>query len=264
MVASGMLLQEQILDITVAAAAKDVRAINAAKCMKATVLAMVPPESSTCPHNVASSSLISERFSIHGPISTREEGLPSLYDIARRVHAMLSPAEGQPGQPVVADREPRWDEPPDRLPTGGVNYKERDSCSADQLVVFDHIIGSIECPGILWQTLTLLQGGGGTGKSRLTRTITKVLKANGVSSVNTCPTGIGACHLVNDKAFHSAFKVFQKNGLSHNDLELLRLTFMDKVGVVLVDEVSTFSAEFLVLLEYDIQEQLHIWRALPY
>ncbi|KAI9993974.1 hypothetical protein PInf_016503 [Phytophthora infestans] len=87
----------------------------------------------------------------------------------------------------------------------------------------------------------------------LMRKIIKVLRENGSSSVNTCPTGIGACHLVNVKTFHSAFKVFRREGVSRNDLELLRLTFTDRVGVVVVDEVSMFSAEFLVLLDHRLR-----------
>lgn len=70
--------------------------------------------------------------------------------------------------------------------------------------------------------------------------ITKVLKRHRIDAVNMCPTGIGACHLVNGKTFHSAFKMFRKINISPNDLELLRLTFTDKVSVIVVDEVSMF------------------------
>ncbi|EEY61259.1 uncharacterized protein PITG_01520 [Phytophthora infestans T30-4] len=46
---------------------------------------------------------------------------------------------------------------------------------------------------------------------------------------------------------------WDREGVSRNDLELLRLTFTDRVGVVVVDEVSMFSAEFLVLLDHRLR-----------
>ncbi|KAF4047435.1 PIF1-like helicase [Phytophthora infestans] len=253
MEAVGAILPEDIFDMTIAAAAKDIKAVNAARAMKSTFLSLSPmatefgTRGSSLPSSPAGGS------SPHEAIYMNEKGAPSLSNIARRVHVMLAPEENQVEQKTIPGLEPRGGVPSDYVEVSPVNSAERDSCSADQRALFDRIVGSIECGGKMRQTLTMLHGGGGTGKSMLMRKITKVLRENGSSSVNTCPTGIGACHLVNVKTFHSAFKVFRREGVSRNDLELLRLTFTDRVGVVVVDEVSMFSAEFLVLLDHRLR-----------
>ncbi|KAF4046286.1 PIF1-like helicase [Phytophthora infestans] len=159
---------------------------------------------------------------------------------------MLSPEQNKsgPSHPVGEDTESGSTS--GGLGTGLTDRTERMTCSPDRRDVFDRIIGSDERMGKLRQTLTLLHGGGGTGKSRPMRMITLVLRQHGIDTVNTCPTGVGACHLVNGKTFHSAFKTFRKGNLN---LGLLRLTLTENVGLIVIDEASMFCAEFLVLLD---------------
>eukprot|EP00644_Phytophthora_capsici_P015140 jgi/Phyca11/128368/e_gw1.75.10.1 len=57
----------------------------------------------------------------------------------------------------------------------------------------------------------------------------------------------GGPHRGGGRTFHSAFKTFRKE-LSSNDLEILRLTFTERVGLIVVDEMSMFPSEFLALL----------------
>jgi thymidylate kinase len=115
--------------------------------------------------------------------------------------------------------------------------------------VFDTIVGRIEGEGRLGQTLTVLHGGGGTGKSTLIRWISSALREHGIETVSTCPTGVGASHLISGRTIHSAFKILRKTELSANDVELMRLTFTDRVWLIVVDEVSMLSAENLALID---------------
>ncbi|GMF56860.1 unnamed protein product [Phytophthora fragariaefolia] len=99
------------------------------------------------------------------------------------------------------------------------------------------------------QTLTVIQGGAGTGKSFLMREIVEYLKDRGLKVISTCPTGAWASQLTAGQTFHSAFKTRSGIHLARNTLEKMREQFDDSVGLVLVDEISMFSAEFLVLLD---------------
>lgn len=78
----------------------------------------------------------------------------------------------------------------------------------------------------LRETLALLHGGGGTGKSTLIRRIVTALKRYGIKSINTCPTGVGASHLPNGRKFHAVFKTV-RDALSASDLDNLLLMFTD-------------------------------------
>lgn len=101
------------------------------------------------------------------------------------------------------------------------------------------------------QTMSMLHGAAGTGKSVVIRAVVKELESRGVSVVVTCPTGIGASHLPHGRTFHSAFKVGRqrRKHLPPNKLELLRLLFDEHVGMVIIDEVSMLDMELLVLMD---------------
>lgn len=145
--ADGILLPEDLFELTVAAVAKDVKVVEAAKAMQSTFWSLVPP------HGKNNRSV---QTHLHDPLFTRPDRSPSLAKTARNVHTMLSPEESQSSQSTVVEFEPRGDAPPDWLAVGVANCEERKICSTDQRYVFNDIIGFIECNRKMRQALSIL------------------------------------------------------------------------------------------------------------
>ena len=117
--------------------------------------------------------------------------------------------------------------------------------SNQQASVFNSILTSINNNT---QTLTIVHGGGGTGKSFLINCICAELQRRHFQVVSTCPTGAGACQLPQGRTFHSAFKINSKQ-LSAAAKKYLRQLFNDRVRLVVVDEMSMLKAQFVQLLD---------------
>ena len=121
--------------------------------------------------------------------------------------------------------------------------------SSGQAAVVTHVLSGVIRRNNTSQKLTLLHGGGGTGKSHVVRRVTREFQRMGYDVVNTCTTGAGATQIPNGRTFHSAFKCFRKNQFSPQALEEIKLIFTPSVRLVIIDEVSMLRAEFLSLMD---------------
>ncbi len=66
----------------------------------------------------------------------------------------------------------------------------------------------------------------------------------------TCPTGVGASHLPQGRTFHSVFKTWTPDLSASNAIDEIRTALGGiKLKIVVVDEVSILSTQFLVLLD---------------
>jgi hypothetical protein len=66
----------------------------------------------------------------------------------------------------------------------------------------------------------------------------------------TCPTGVGASHLPQGPTFHSVFKTWTPDLSASNAIDEIRTALGGKrLKIVVVDEVSMLSTQFLVLLD---------------
>jgi len=98
-------------------------------------------------------------------------------------------------------------------------------------------------------------GGGGTGKSFVVRRICKEIESMQFQVVPTCPTGAGACQLTGGMTFHSALKYSRgKRRLSSASAAVLRRRFGPRVVLVVVDEISMFQADQLVVLDERLRD----------
>jgi hypothetical protein len=100
------------------------------------------------------------------------------------------------------------------------------------------------------QKLVLLHAGGGTGKTFVTCKIFEGLARQNEICCCTCPTGVGALHLPQGQTFHSVFKT-QTPSLSEGTAidEMFKSLGRNQLKMVVVDEVSMLSTQFLVLLD---------------
>lgn len=75
--------------------------------------------------------------------------------------------------------------------------------------------------------------------------------------MTTCPTGAGTCQLTKGRAFHFALTCGKNNNnayLSAQAAATLRQLFGPSVGLVVDDDISTFKAKHLVLLDQRLRE----------
>ena len=100
------------------------------------------------------------------------------------------------------------------------------------------------------QKLVLLHAGGGTGKTSFTCKIFEELFMSGEICRCKCPTGVGASHLPQGCTFHSVFKTWTPDLSASTAIDKIR-TYLggSKLKIVVVDEVSMLSSQFLVLLD---------------
>ena len=98
------------------------------------------------------------------------------------------------------------------------------------------------------QKLVLLHAGGGTGKTFVTCKIFEELALRNKICCCTCPTRVGALHLPQFQTFHSVFRTWTPS-LSAGTVidEIFKSLGGNQLKMVVADEVSMLSAQFLVL-----------------
>ena len=97
--------------------------------------------------------------------------------------------------------------------------------------------------------LVLLHAGGGTGKTFVTCKIFEEFARRNEICCCTCPSGVGASHLPQGQTFHSVFKTWTPNLSAGTAIdEMFKSLGGNQLKLVVVDEVSMLSTQFLVLL----------------
>jgi hypothetical protein len=100
------------------------------------------------------------------------------------------------------------------------------------------------------QKLVLLHAGGGTGKTFVTCKFFEELARQNEIYHCTCPTGNGALHLSQGQTFHSVFKSWTSSLIAGTARdEIFKSLGGNQLKMVMVDEVSMLSTQFLVLLD---------------
>jgi hypothetical protein len=100
------------------------------------------------------------------------------------------------------------------------------------------------------QKLVLLHASGGKGKTFVTCKIFEELARWNEICPCMCPTGVGALHLPQGRTFHSVFKTWTPSLSAGTAIdEIFKSLGGNQLTMVMVDEVSMLSAEFLVLLD---------------
>jgi hypothetical protein len=102
--------------------------------------------------------------------------------------------------------------------------------------------------------LVLLHAGGGTGKTFVTCKIFEELARQNEICCCTCPTGVGALHLPQGQIFHGVFKIWTPSLSASTAIdEIFKSLGGNQLKMVVVDEVSMLSTQFLVLLDTRLQ-----------
>ncbi len=100
------------------------------------------------------------------------------------------------------------------------------------------------------QKLVILHAVGGTGKTFVTCKIFEELARQNEICHCTCPTGVGTLHLPQGWTFHSVFKTWTPTLSAGTAIdEIFKSLGGYQLKMVVVDEVSMLSAQFLVLLD---------------
>ena len=100
------------------------------------------------------------------------------------------------------------------------------------------------------QKLVFLHAGGGTGKTFVTCKIFEELAKQNEICHCTCPTGVGALHLPQGRTFHSVFKTWTPSLSAGTAIDkIFKSLGGNQLKMVVVDEVSMLSTQFLVLLD---------------
>ena len=100
------------------------------------------------------------------------------------------------------------------------------------------------------QNLVLLHAGGGTGKTFVTCTIFEELALRNEICCCMCPTGVGASHLLQGQTFNSVFRTWIPILSADTIIDAI---FKNQLKMIVVDEVSMLSTQFLVLLDTRLQ-----------
>jgi hypothetical protein len=99
------------------------------------------------------------------------------------------------------------------------------------------------------QKLVFLHAGGGTGKTFVTYKIFKELARGNEICCCTCPTRVGALHLPQGGTFHSVFRTWTPSLSAGTAIdEIFKSLGGNQLKMVVVDEVSMLSTQFLVLI----------------
>ncbi len=99
-----------------------------------------------------------------------------------------------------------------------------------------------------------MHAGGGTGITFVTCKIFEELARQNEICHCTCPTEVGALHLPQGQAFHSVFKTWTPSLSAGTAIdEIFKSLGVNQLKMVVVDEVSMLSAQFLVLLDTRLQ-----------
>ena len=124
------------------------------------------------------------------------------------------------------------------------NLLSHDRLNDGQFNIFTEMIDTSR------QKLVLLHAGGGTGKTFVTCKIFEELFMRGEVCHHTCPTEVSASHLPQRRTFHSVFKTWTPDLSASNAIDEIRTALGgNKLKIVVVDEVSMLSMQFLVLLD---------------
>ena len=100
------------------------------------------------------------------------------------------------------------------------------------------------------QKLVLLHEGGGTGKTFVICKIFEELARQNEICHCTCPTGVGALHLQQGQTFHSVFRTWTPSLSAGTAIdEIFKSLGGNQIKMVVVDEASMLSTQFLVLLD---------------
>jgi ATP-dependent DNA helicase PIF1 len=104
------------------------------------------------------------------------------------------------------------------------------------------------------QKLILLHAGGGTRKTFVICKIFEELARRNEICHYTCPTGVGDSHLPHGQTFHSVFKTWTPSLSAGTAIdEIFKSLGGNQLKLVVVDEVSMLSAQFLVMLDTRLQ-----------
>jgi hypothetical protein len=132
----------------------------------------------------------------------------------------------------------------------------KDGFTDDQWKMVNHILSENwlidEQFGIFTssQKLVLLHAGGGTGKTVVTCKIFEELARQNEFFCCMCPTGVGALHLPQGRTFHSVFKTWTPSLSAATAIdEIFKSLGGNQLKMVVVDEVSMLSAQFLIILD---------------
>ncbi len=99
------------------------------------------------------------------------------------------------------------------------------------------------------QKLVLLHAGRRTGKTFVTCKIFEEFARQNEICHCMCPTGVGASHLPQGQTFHSVFKTWTPSLSAGTAIdEIFKSLGGNQLKMVVVDEISMLSAQFLVLL----------------
>ncbi len=108
------------------------------------------------------------------------------------------------------------------------------------------------------QKLVLLHAGGGTGKTFVTCKIFEELAMHNEICHFSCPTGVGALYLPQGQTFHSVFRTWTPSLSAGTAIDgIFKSLGGNQLKMVVVDEVSMLSAQFLVLLDTRLQSMYH-------
>jgi hypothetical protein len=100
------------------------------------------------------------------------------------------------------------------------------------------------------QQLIALLSGGGTGKSEVIKTLSKVLKRAGLCMSTSAPTGVAASQLPGGRTFHSTFAAFfTELNASNTLLKMKEALGGEKLKVCVIDELSMLDSKFLALAD---------------
>ncbi len=104
------------------------------------------------------------------------------------------------------------------------------------------------------QKLVLLHAGGGTGKTFVTCKIIEELARQNEICWCMCPTRVGTSHLPQGQTFHRVFKTWTPSLSAGTAIdEICKPLGGNQLKLIIVDEVSMLSAQFLVLLDTRLQ-----------
>ena len=68
-----------------------------------------------------------------------------------------------------------------------------------------------------------------------------------------CPTGVGAGELTRGRTLYTGLMIWLPKELSMDDISKLKITFDETVGLIIVDEVSMFSAQHFNLMDHRLR-----------
>lgn len=185
-------------------------------------------------------------------VCPNSSGVIRLTDIAKSIKGLTKKTP----ETVISQEKPHGQEGYVD-PLSGVesapNFISPTTVTHSQHKIIQHVVTEVAAlaHGSRKQSLTMIHGSGGTGKSFVIRRIQAELESRGIRVINTCPTGAGACLLPGGQTIHAAFKFSKANKqpLSPAKLEALKLIFDESVGLVVIDEVSMVTTELFAQID---------------